>query len=423
MTRNNYTPEINVFGLGKIGTILASLFTDSGLLVNGYDPNPDYFNDIAAGKVLSPEPNFSSLLESAKKVRVNSLDPAAISRAAVSIIIVPTPSGRDGRYSLNHVRSAVTQILSNLSTPDEHLIIIKSTVLPGDTSSLAAEARKKGFSRVSFVYNPEFIALGEVIRNMRNPDMVLIGSESEEVGRRVLDLNKRIIENNPSISLLNLEEAELAKVALNSYVTMKISFANLIGEAAEMLGSEDSSKVLSALGSDSRIGNKYLRPGMGFGGPCFPRDNKALSASLKQLGLDDKLFGQVDSLNRQVPLKMVENAIAKLPSSFGMEPTRVLVVGLGYKQGSVETVESQPLQVALLLHQKLPECEYDVFDPYIGVLPKELADKPFKMTGQNELVSYSLIFNALPYLDHATLENHLAEGGLIYSPWGNTKLP
>jgi UDPglucose 6-dehydrogenase len=410
--------EVNVFGLGKIGTILASIISSKGLQVNGFDPHPEYFLNLSNGLQESSEPGFGDLLPYTTNVNVNPREPKVISRAGMSLIIVPTPSTANGAYELKFVMAAVEEILRNLELQDRHVVVIKSTVLPGDIAKIEQMAWSRGFENLHFVYNPEFIALGDVISNMSKPDLVLIGARKSEIAKKVLDLNALIIQNQPTFAILDVEEAELAKVSLNSYVTMKISFANLIGQAAKRLGSANPANVLLAIGADSRIGTKYLRPGMGFGGPCFPRDNRALAKSLSDLGLSGELLGQVDKVNKAVPDSWMEQIRAALRYKV-QQNMRVLLVGAAYKLGSPETVESQSIEILQKISKEFPNAIIDVYDPLVEALPDSLSDTNCNLTAHESLSRYHLIFLALPYFASAELEPYLHPDGEVISPWGN----
>jgi UDPglucose 6-dehydrogenase len=409
------TEAVNVFGLGKIGSILSVLLAKSGFEVNGFDPNPSYCKDIFGG-MASPEPGFDGLLPFTKNVSINPEKSVAIKSAKTSLVIVPTPSEPNGAYSLTYVISAVEEILGHLEKDSDHAIVVKSTVLPGDIAKLEDFANSKGYTKIGFAYNPEFIALGDVIRNMTNPDLVLIGARSEQISSHLLQINSQIFTNNPRLAILNTEEAELAKVALNSYVTMKITFANLVGRAAEALGSPNPGRVLEAIGSDSRIGNKYLRPGLGFGGPCFPRDNQALSIALDGLGIESSLLKSVDIFNKSIPNTFLEKITSALDASGSTNP-RVLIVGAAYKLGSPETVESQPLNIAKELIGSRPEATVEIYDPVVSRFMHP-DSRNFTFVEARQMDQYDLVFVGLPYLDASEINSLLKPHGHVINPWG-----
>lgn len=408
---------INVFGLGKVGSVMAALYASKGYFVQGFDPAPKFFTDLI-GKVSKPiEPGLAVLIDSGEgRVNVNPKT-SKLNQANVSLVIVPTPTNSSGGYELSFLRSSLTTIMTHLLPGSDHTIVIKSTVLPGDVQRLSDELRQEFGFLPSVVYSPEFIALGDVVKNMTNPDLLLIGSSDADAADFIESLSMSILENKPKIWKLGIEEAELAKVALNSYITMKISFANLIGEAAARLGSKSPSRVLQAIGSDPRVGKAYLSPGMGFGGPCFPRDNRALAVSLSDLGLPVELPNSVDQVNRFVETNFTETILNAL-DAIGNSQARVLVIGLTYKTGTSETVESQPLKITQSL-LKSGVAKIHVFDPNVkdselkSLLPEATVHRE-KRELNNQ--AFDLIFVGLPILNTKELADISGDSKII-NPW------
>ena len=148
-----------------------------------------------------------------------------------------------------------------------------------------------------FCYNPEFIALGKVINGLLDPDMVLIGESHPEYGAALEAAYKKYNRNQPKVARMSIISAELTKIALNSYITMKISFTKQLRMIDEQFPKADIHAMLDALGSDSRIGKKYLRAGLSYGGPCFPRDNRLLAYTAREAGLEVPLALASDRVN------------------------------------------------------------------------------------------------------------------------------
>jgi UDPglucose 6-dehydrogenase len=214
------------------------------------------------------------------------------------------------------------------------------------TNALESSSGQKVGKEVGLVYNPQFIALGSIVSNMRRPDLILIGESDPEAGQVALDLAQAIAENEPSVSRIGLASAELAKLAINTFVTTKISFANMLGEFCDHLDGANIDDVTSAVGSDSRIGKKYLQGALGYGGPCFPRDNIALAASADTFGIDASIAVATDSINnRQV--RRVLNLVSSLASS----GSSVTVFGLAYKPDTPVCDESQSIEIANALFE------------------------------------------------------------------------
>jgi UDPglucose 6-dehydrogenase len=204
-------------------------------------------------------------------------------------------------------------------------------------------------------YNPEFIALGSVIRDMLNPDMILIGESDERSGEILEKLYTGVCDSNPHIRRMNHVNAELTKISVNTFVTTKISYANMLAQVCETLPGADVDVVTSAIGCDSRIGQKYLKGALGYGGPCFPRDNLAFSALARANGVQPILAQATHEFNQSQAPRLAKWIRARLP-----EGGTVGVLGLSYKPNTEVTEESQGLALArYLLSVGLPVVVYD----------------------------------------------------------------
>jgi len=193
----------------------------------------------------------------------------------------------------------------------------------------------------SVCYNPEFIALGNVIDGLLAPDMVLIGESDPECGAALEALYKKYNRNQPRIARMSITSAELAKISVNSYITMKISFTNQLRLVAERLPDTNIHDILSAIGADSRIGPKYLRAGLSYGGPCFPRDNRLVAFVAQQVGLEAPLAIASDQLNELSKQELVAQV-----SRMVQKGDTVAVLGLAYKPDTYITEESAGLYLA-----------------------------------------------------------------------------
>jgi UDPglucose 6-dehydrogenase len=205
-------------------------------------------------------------------------------------------------------------------------------------------------------YSPEFIALGSVIRDMLEPDMVLIGESDPRAGDVLERLYAGVCENDPPFRRMSLVNAELTKIAVNTYVTMKISYANALADMCERLAGADVEVVTDALGLDTRIGSKYLRGGLAYGGPCFPRDNKAFGVLARDLGAEPLLAEATDAVNVAQTDRLARVVQSRL------EPgSAVGILGLAYKPDTAVVEESPGVALAA----QLANAGYDVrvYDP------------------------------------------------------------
>ena len=227
-----------------------------------------------------------------------------------------------------------------------HLVVLNSTVLPGSTQYgvmpvLEKESGKKCIEDFGLCYSPEFVALGSVIPDTFSPDLLLVGESDPRAGGELVSIYERLCENEPGVARMNFVNAELAKVAVNTYVTMKISFANTMADICEQLPGGDVDAVTSALGLDTRIGRRYLRGALGYGGPCFPRDNLALTYLARKLGQPSILAEAIDSYNRTLGDSLVEKTTDRL-----IPGGTVAVLGLAYKPDTNVIDASPGLELA-----------------------------------------------------------------------------
>ena len=370
---------ISVFGLGKLGCTMLACFAHKGWQVTGVDINPDFVSKVNNG--LSPiyEPGVAELISKNKeKIKATTETGEAVKSSSVSFIIVPTPSEKEGYFNTKAVETVAAEIGKALSGKKSyHLIVVTSTVLPGDTSRvvklLEETSGKKCNIDFGVCYNPDFIALGSVVRDFLNPDMVLIGESDEKAGNMLCDVHKKLVDNAPSINRMSFENAELTKIALNSYCTLKITFANVIADICEKMPGGDASKVTQALGFDSRIGHKYLKGGLSYGGPCFPRDNKAFAWAALKMGVTQTLASKTDEINEfHRSSRIPEKLLSMLSEKKG---DRIAVLGLTYKADTTLVEESAALSAIKALAKE--KKQISVYDP-AGLPDAKSALKEFK---------------------------------------------
>jgi len=343
--------DLAVIGLGKLGAPLAAVLASCGHRVVGVDLNPSAVQALNAGRAPVQEPGLEERLGMAQgRLSATTNFAAAIAATDLSFVIVPTPSGPTGTFSNRFVVDAVRRIGAALrATSRYHVVNITSTVMPGATGGEiraaleAASGRKVGVD-VGLTYNPEFIALGSVVHDLLHPDMVLIGESDPRAGDMLEAAYALTVPPGTPVQRMNWVCAELTKIAINTYVTTKISYANMLAEMCEQLPGADVDVVTQALGRDSRIGAKYLKGALGYGGPCFPRDNVALAALARSLGLTADVAEATDSVNRR-QVERVVRMVARLAPN----PATVAVLGLSYKPDTPVVEESQGVMIARAL--------------------------------------------------------------------------
>lgn len=350
--------KIGVIGAGRLGICFALLLEKAGYEVLVSDIREDYVNSLNDRIIKTNEPQVSDLLDDAVNFRATTDNKEVIRECDLIYTLVATPSLPDGSYDV----SAVWQVVNDIQDVDIPVngkaFVVGCTTNPGDCENFQNQLDAFG---VDVFYNPEFIAQGTIVRDLQNADMVLVGGYSEKTKSLVSEIYHKIQVSEPNINFMSLTASEIVKLAINCYLTTKISYANMVGEVLTKSGLEDEiDSVLSAIGNDTRIGNKFLKYGYGFGGPCLPRDNRSFAACAKKLGLEYNLGLTTDNFN---------NEHAKFLKDYFIEKnTRGLPFAFQYITYKPETdilIESQQLRLCDDLineNYKVYVIEYDSID-------------------------------------------------------------
>lgn len=375
-----YKEKVGVIGLGKLGLPMFACFLSRGFDVYGYDSNSEYLTSVKSKNFVIKEPGISEVMaeyETTWSERFFENLECLIKKVDLIFIIVPTPTNSKGIFDLEIIESVLLEVAYLANDINKNLTcVITSTVNPGDCENLLKSINTISKNKIELVYSPEFIALGSVMRDMLHPDIVLLGGKDDGINT-VFSIYSRLYKSYPEYHRLNYIEAEIAKIAVNTYVTTKISFANMIGMYTEKMGGR-ANCVLRAIGGDSRVGRKYFKFGASYGGPCFPRDNLALSKHIESLGFRPEIPQATDSINSQVIDYWFNKIIA-------FEPSAVVLNGLAYKQGTNFLEESFMVKLGL----RLIDCNVKVFfsDPLVVQHDKFLfIDAMFKQTKKTSRV-------------------------------------
>jgi len=357
--------RISVIGIGKLGLCTATCFAFKGYQVIGVDVNPNSIAAVNEGRSPIYEPGLGDLIAKCQGCLSATGDyKYAIENSEVTFIIVPTPSEEDGGFSTKYVEAAVQNIAAILKEKKPfHVVVVTSTGMPGVTESVIKPLLEKASGKKCGVdfgvcYNPEFIALGSVIRDFMNPDMVLIGESDPRSGDILAEIYRTTCDNNPYIARMSIHNAELAKISLNAYVTMKISFANTLAELCERFPGGDVDAVTKALGADSRIGTKYLAGAVSFGGPCFPRDNKAFVSFAKKLGCKARLSQATDEVNEDQVGRIIQMAKQEIGE---LRDANIAILGVTYKPSTDVIEVSASIDIAKALSEQ--GAKVRVYDP------------------------------------------------------------
>lgn len=353
------TERISIFGLGKLGAVLAAVTASRGFDVIGMDLDERVVGEVNAGRPPVTETGLAALMRDAHfRLRATTRVADAVDSSDIAFIIVPTPSRNAGGFDVSYVLDVVSGIGAALRDDerDWFTVVVCSTVMPGSTAgeiraTLEASSGRTVGHDLGLCYSPEFIALGSVIHDMTHPDLVLLGADDARSRADLRSVLEKLVDTDPAWHELSIVDAEIAKIAINTYVTMKISYANTLAEICERIPGADAELVAAAVGADSRIGPKYLNPGGAFGGPCFPRDNAAFGSLASSVGLSAPLAAATDEVN----LRQAERLADDLKHL-----DRVSVLGLSYKPQTNITERSFALDLCeLLQHAGVVVTAYD----------------------------------------------------------------
>lgn len=290
--------KIGVIGAGRLGICFALLCEAAGYDVLVSDIRDDYVNDLNNRKIITNEPEVENLLRVAKNFRATTDNKEVIRECDLIYTLVATPSLPDGSYDVSAVWNVVEDIKEE--NPGKKNFVVGCTTNPGDCENF----KKQLPSNINIFYNPEFIAQGSIINDLRTADMVLLGTNpfgnNDVIISDIRKLYEKIQTTRAIVCTMSTTAAEITKIAINCFLTTKISYANMLGDVLHHSGCGDEvSAVLSAVGTDSRIGRKYLGYGFGYGGPCLPRDNRSFAAFAKKVGLEYNLGTVTDEINNQ----------------------------------------------------------------------------------------------------------------------------
>lgn len=339
------TKKVSIIGIGRLGLCLALVLERAGYDVLGMDIFPTYVDQINNKTFQSDEPRVMEFLKICKNFRATNSIEEAINFSDVLMVLVDTPStGGDRFYDHSKLNNVLAQI-NQRKVSNKHVVIC-CTVIPGYIHTVGRYLLRD-CNNVSLSYNPEFIAQGDIVKGLLRPDMVLIGEGNKAAGEWLEQAYKDMTENKPSIRRMKPESAEITKLAVNCFITMKISYCNQIADIADSTPGADKFEILEAVGEDSRVGTKCLKPGYGFGGPCFPRDNRALGHYAKKVGVDPKVMIATDEYNVYHTDRMAETLLKQNQDVYVFED-------VAYKPNCAVAIieESQPLAVAERLVKK-----------------------------------------------------------------------
>jgi UDPglucose 6-dehydrogenase len=356
---------IAVIGTGYVGLVTGTCFAEGGNQVHCVDIDPAKVEVLEAGGIPIYEPGLDLLLErNIRERRIKfSLDlKSAILKADVIFLCLPTPPDEDGSADLKYIMGVAAEIgaiLHEHADAGYKVLVDKSTV-PVGTSERVRDIIRAGAPNADFdvVSNPEFLREGYAVEDFMRPERVVVGTSSKRAETIMRDLYEPYVRSGNPIFVISERSAEIAKYAANSFIAMRISFINEMANFCEHLGA-DVDEVRAAIGSDSRIGKKYLYPSVGYGGSCFPKDVRAILKSASDYETTLEVIEAVERVNKRQPVLFFE----KLRGHFDGELTgrRVAIWGLAYKANTDDTRESPAF---VIIDQLLAAgAEVVVYDP------------------------------------------------------------
>jgi UDPglucose 6-dehydrogenase len=416
-------PTLSIIGLGKLGSVMLAVFASKGYKIVGVDRKKTFVDALNSGQSPVKESGLQELISKHRENFSATLDTrTAVINSSVSFVIVPTPTGSNNCFSNDYVLEAVKEIgLAVKEKSEYHLVVVTSTVMPGSTGGVirdileACSGREVG-ENLGLCYNPEFIALGTVIRDMLWPDVTLIGQSDDKAGSLLEEIYRAVTENSPEFHRMNWVNAEITKIAINTFVTTKISYANMIADICDRISGADVGTVTEAVGADTRIGRRYLTGATAYGGPCFPRDNKAFIALGNSVDARTDLAEATDRINQYQAVR-IRSYVSRLVSG----ETKIAVLGISYKPGTDVTEDSQALELAVELDRS----------GHTVVLSDPRATPPDLEGGLNNLAFFRDHFQAIefadviilvtPWIEYQGIENELSSfenlEKIILDPW------
>jgi nucleotide sugar dehydrogenase len=336
--------KIGVIGAGRLGLTFALLCEKAGYNVIVSDKREDYVYNLNQRICITNEPLIQSMLFEVKNFSATTNNVEIIENSDMIFTFVATPSTMDGNYDTSNVFEVVNDFftVSQLNLPIyDKKFIIGCTTNPGDVEQIQ---KKLSVFNTQVAYNPEFIAQGEIVKGLEQSDIVLIGTEYPELGNSLIKIYEKIQTTPVNAHIMSPKSAEITKISINCFLTTKISFANMIGDILMKSGlNSEIDTVLSAIGGDTRVGKKYMKYGFGFGGPCLPRDNRALGYYSKNLGMELNLPLTVDNFNKEHALFLKDHYMSLNPN----KEVPFVMNYITYKRGSDILEESQQFKLCV----------------------------------------------------------------------------
>lgn len=352
--------KISIIGCGYVGLVTGACLAKLGNRVVCVDVDKKKVEMIS--QALSPiyEDGLDKLLSSYKdKIKATTDYNFAVNESDVTFICVGTPSKNDGTINLKHITSASTRLGKSLRNKKGfHVVVVKSTVLPGTTEEIVKpiiekESGKTAFKDFGLASNPEFLREGNAVKDFFNADRIVIGVKDQ----KTKEMFDRLYSSFDCPKFFtDIKTSEMIKYVSNAFLSTKISFANEIGNTCKKLGI-DTYKVFEGVGLDHRINPAFFRAGIGFGGSCFPKDVRALIAKADEIGSETRILKSVIDVNKEQPKKLTELLQNHLTS---LKNKKIGVLGLAFKPNTDDTRDSRAIPIVeTLIENEVNVVAYD----------------------------------------------------------------
>ncbi len=397
--------NISVIGTGYVGLVSGTCFAEMGNNVICVDNNPEKLNKLKNNVIPIYEPGLDILFErNVEKKRLHFTDNLkdAVLSSEIIFLCLPTPQGEDGSADLKYVFAVAEQIGKILKENDDKdfkIIVNKSTVPVGTCEATTEVIAKYGIKNYEVVSNPEFLREGFAVDDFMKPDRIVIGAKTQEVMTKMKSLYEPFVRQGNPIIAVDPKSSEVTKYAANSYLAMRITYMNELANFCEKVGA-NVDLVRKGMGTDSRIGKRFLFPGIGYGGSCFPKDVNALIKTSIEKNSEMRLLSLVDKINKE----QKEILVNKVLAHFGdVKGKHFAIWGLAFKPNTDDMREAPSIVIIKkLLELGATVTAYD---------PEAMENTKFYL---NDSIEYS------PN-QYQTLEN--AEALLVLTEWNEFRNP
>jgi UDPglucose 6-dehydrogenase len=377
--------NISVIGTGYVGLVTGTCFAETGNNVICMDVDAKKIGQLKKGKSPIYEPGLDSILEKnikAKRLLFTTSLKEAVEKPEVIFLCLPTPPGADGGADLKYVMQVASDI-SKLADGFK-LVITKSTVPIGTGDKIREIFRDAGKTKFVVASNPEFLKEGNAIQDFMFPDRVVLGVEDKKAEEILRELYEPFVRTGAPVLVMETRSAEMVKYAANAFLATRISFMNEIARLCEKLGA-DVDKVRTAIGHDNRIGQRFLFPGIGWGGSCFPKDVKALIKIGEEVSLETPVVSAVNAVNEQQKMALPQKVEKRFGAS--LRGKRFAIWGLSFKPKTDDMREAP--SIVVIEHLLKNGASVSAFDP----VATENAEKIFGMKISYSKDQYSTLKN------------------------------